>query len=157
VDGRADRTDLAAKALADIESALLDLIEAGSGELRVEVRPASRDRRRVLITSGPTACVTVPAVDLGAACLARLNTHTRPGPASLSSEPDPPTGPRRYLSVPEVAARYQVSVHAVRQRLRRGQLPPPLAIGRRRLWDEEDLNRWDGGHKMMKPGREGSR
>jgi predicted DNA-binding transcriptional regulator AlpA len=59
----------------------------------------------------------------------------------------PHFGSRRYLDARQVARRYGISVPAVRKRLQRGQLPPPLAVGRRLLWDEADLDRFDDAHK----------
>jgi len=151
VDQPADNARaLAAEVLNEVENAILDLIAAGSGRLLIEVRSTSRDRRRLLVTRGTTTCLTVPVVDLGAEAQTRLERRgyraeeaDRPGPAPAASEPRP----RRYLDTSAVAGRYGVGEGAVRQRLRRGQLPPPILLGRRRLWDERDLDRWDDAHK----------
>ena len=151
-----DPRRLAAALLDEVEEALLDLVAAGSGRLLVEVRTASRDRRLILVTRGRTSSVTLPATDLGAETLARLDQRRSSSAPPPESPPPPPQGTaegRRYLDSSAVARRYGITPGAVRQRLRRGRLPPPIVVGRRRLWDERDLDRFDDAHRLRRAGK----
>ena len=155
MDPRADNArTLAGKVLDEVDNAILDLVEAGSGQLLVEVRRASHNRRRVLVTQGTTSCVTLPAEELGAETQTRLERRRHQedskmpdGPAREAS----PRAPRRYLATEQVARRYGISEAAVRQRRHRGQLPPAVKVGRSLRWDESDLDRWDDAHKAGAP------
>lgn len=165
---------LAERAIRHIEDAVFQVLGAGEGRLEIEIRQVARDRVRLIVTAGATKVTTLAATDLGARLLARADPpHADPLSAKADAahataempdaglrprSPPEPTpqlaaGPRRYLTAKEVGRRYGISDHAVRQRRRRGQLPPPLVLGRRHLWDEADLDRFDDLHKVHHPAR----
>jgi len=155
VHPRADNTrPLAAKVFDQVDNAILDLIEAGSGRLQVEVRSTSCEDHDVSITWGPTSSVTLPAVELGAEAKARLDRRRHQEDSEMRATPLPEVRvrePRRYLDTKEVARRYGITPAAVRQRNHRRQLPPPIRPGRSLLWEERELDRWDDGHRTGGP------
>jgi len=164
---------LAAAALNKVHDDLLSALERGRCRIVIELEPAGSDRRRLIVTTGAPEAFTVPTTDLGAELLRRHGTAPaapRPQPAGAGrSAPadrradhanppdDPPSTPtsprpvavpeRRYLDSAQVALRYGVTPDVIRQWRRHVKLPPALVLGKRLLWDEADLNRWDDQHK----------